>query len=247
VPANATRCGRGAAPKMARRLAMYALALHPFSLAKSSSGGGVEYVYDPTAFKLPSDSPPMLHGHGLAKDLDGTIYFTYVVNATTPGPNDRCLVQFAPQNGVYSGEGKMIGDPLLSQGTPHGLRIDSDSDLYHANNNQVVRKTSLDGTIKWTTFDPPNNDSAYWPYMPTDAVVAPPGSNNLFVSDGYGSSFVHLMDAESGEWSNLTFGGPSGGGSDHGQLNTYGLPPTADRSPPSASYTTPLHRSTITD
>jgi len=166
----------------------------------------------------------MQHGHGLAKDVDGIVYLTYVVDGE-PSPTDQCLVVFTPDpvTGLY-GEGVLVGDAALSQGTPHGLRIDysgSEASLYHANNNQVIRKTTLSGEMIWTGgLMPPNNESDFWPYMPTDAVVAPPGSSNLYVSDGYGSSYVHLMDAGTGEWTGLTFGGNGDDSAAHGNLNT---------------------------
>ena len=44
------------------------------------------------------------------------------------------------------------GGTKLCSGTPHGLKLaveDSKQYLYHANNNQKLTKTTLDGTIVW--------------------------------------------------------------------------------------------------
>lgn len=48
--------------------------------------------------------------------------------------------------------------------------------------------------------------TSFWPCLPTDAVV-PLGSSTVYVADGYGSSFVHLLDASSGEYLGTSFGG----------------------------------------
>lgn len=191
-----------------------------FFLTNAVTLDSFRWEYDESLLKVPADAPPMLHGHGLAKDTSGNIYFTYVVaNASS---EDRCLVKFSPSDSYALGQ--MQGDPTLSQGTPHGLRIDYESDemayLYHSNNDQVVRKTDLNGSIKWTGGQtPPNNESIFWPYMPTDAVVAPPGGSLLFVADGYGSSYIHVMNSSTGTWLNpdFSFGGL---GVEHGKFHT---------------------------
>lgn len=44
------------------------------------------------------------------------------------------------------------GNSTLCSGTPHGLKIVTEGDqqyLYHANNNQKLTKTTLDGSIIW--------------------------------------------------------------------------------------------------
>jgi DNA-binding beta-propeller fold protein YncE len=126
------------------------------------------------------------------------IYFTYEPTHVTD--TTRALVRFAPDG---TG-GELLGDNnVLAWGVPHGLRLSEEPDgdfLYHANNGHVVHKTDLEGLVVWSN----NVTSAwtgtrFWPCLPTDAVV-PPGSNIVYVADGYGSSFVHLLDARSGEY-----------------------------------------------
>lgn len=121
----------------------------------------------------------------------------------------KALVQFS--NNLRTA--KILGDPLLSLGVPHGLRIEHDelaqqSFLYHANNEAIVTKTNLFGDIvwlanlsNWKTLYP-----KYWPVKPTDAVVVP-GTNILLVADGYGSSYIHMFDKYSGEYLKNSWGG----------------------------------------
>jgi hypothetical protein len=209
------------------KLGMSLLMLRLLVLPVVMSSGEItrlRYKYDETLLQLPADAPEMLNGHGLAKDVDGNVYFTYELASDAAKGAAQCLVRFSPSDGYAIGV--MEGDGALSEGTPHGLRIDygggvSAAQLYHANNNQAIRKTDLNGSVLWTGgLTPPNNASEYWPYMPTDAVVAPPGGEKLFVADGYGSSYVHVMDAATGEWldPDASFGG--GGGAAHGELHT---------------------------
>ena len=77
----------------------------------------------------------------------------------------------------------------LSQGVPHGLRLEHDAAdgkdyLYHANNNALIFKTTTDGELiykidlsDWQTKNP-----KFWPCKPTDANVV---GDTLYVSDGY--------------------------------------------------------------
>jgi hypothetical protein len=113
----------------------------------------------------------------------------------------QVLVRFTPDGKTPT----LLGQPGpegLSQGTPHGLRIEHEeatgsSFLYHCNNGALLFKTTLDGEILWQTdlsgwkTDP--KLQKYTPIVPTDAIVVP-GTNHLLVADGYGSSFVHVFD-----------------------------------------------------
>lgn len=66
--------------------------------------------------------------------------------------------------------GEIFGNEDLCAGTPHGLRISNEGNetfLYHANNNQVLHKTDLEGNIIWSVRGPPNNDTKFNPYKPT--------------------------------------------------------------------------------
>jgi len=162
------------------------------------------FRYRPDLLRLPP-SVEMANGHGLAKDRHGRIYFTYEPARVTP--DTRALVRFAPDG---SG-GELLGeDSALAMGVPHGLRLSEEPGgdfLYHANNAHAVHKTDLQGRVMWS-----NNLTAawaggpFWPCLPTDAVV-PPGSDVVYVADGYGSSYVHLLDVHTGEYVGTSFGG----------------------------------------
>ena len=133
------------------------------------------------------------------------IYFTYEPLRVTDAT--RVLVRFS-KDGTG---GELLGDDnTLAWGVPHGLRISYEDDgafFYHANNGHVVHKTDLEGKVLWS-----NNvtdawmGTPFWPCLPTDAIV-PPGSDVVYVADGYGSSYVHLLDAKTGAYSGRSFGG----------------------------------------
>jgi hypothetical protein len=153
------------------------------------------------------DPSQLLNGHGLCRDEAGNLYFTY--QPTTVTPTTKALVVFS--NGLQTAT--LIGDPKLALGTPHGLRIENDkkamqSYLYHANNAAIVTKTTLAGEImwmanltNWETLYP-----HYWPIRPTDAVVVP-DTDVLLVADGYGSSYIHMFDKNTGVYLKNSWGG----------------------------------------
>jgi hypothetical protein len=132
------------------------------------------------------------HSTSGAKSLvSSQIYFTYVSNKVVE--STRALIRFRPD-----GTGaELMGDSnQLAWGTPHGLRISHEANgsfLYHANNNQMLYKTTLDGTLVWATnatyfFA----GTKYWPIRPTDLVVI--GAGIGIVADGYGSRCCFLFE-----------------------------------------------------
>jgi hypothetical protein len=174
-----------------------------------SGRGEFRYQYVPDKLVLP-DEVKMRNGHGLCKDTQGNIYFTFEPEKVEE--QTRCLVRFAPDgtNPVLLGS-----DNALAHGVPHGLNIDIDKDgnavLYHANNQATVHKTTLDGRILWTQKWSPQMGN----YKPTDA-VAPPGGDRVLIADGYGSSMIHALKASDGIYAGKSWGGL---GSAHGELN----------------------------
>ncbi len=172
--------------------------------------GAFRYEYVPTKLLLPPEAH-MKNGHGLCHDEAGNIYFTFEPEKVEA--HTRVLVRFAPDGtgGVLLGE-----DNKLALGVPHGLNIHTEKDgavyLDHANNAATVHKTTLEGKIMWTQVWPPQMGN----YKPTDAVV-PPGSDRVFVADGYGSSMIHALRRKDGVYDGKSWGGT---GKSHGELHT---------------------------
>lgn len=179
-----------------------------------SGQGRWRYQFIPNLLNLPaSEANNDQNGHGLCKDTDGNIYFTFVPKKVTE--TTQVLVRFAPDGT----RGTLLGKPGpsgLSAGIPHGLRFEYDAELkqsflYHANNDATVIKTTLDGEVIWTAnFSHWKTEKPhFWPYKPTDAVVVPGNKSVLLVADGYGSSFIHQLDKHTGTYlgEDKTFGG----------------------------------------
>jgi len=174
-----------------------------------SGSGAFRYQYIPERLALP-DSVKMRHGHGLCRDRDGNIYFTY--ESETVDSNTRALIRFAPDG---TGATLLGSDNALANGVPHGLSISYEKDgtpvLYHANNQATVHKTTLDGTILWTQKWSPQMGN----YKPTDS-AAPPDGDQVLIADGYGSSMIHALKTGDGIYAGKSWGGL---GSAHGELN----------------------------
>jgi len=175
-----------------------------------SGQGDFVFEYDPTTLQKSLfgliDPSQLLNGHGLCKDQQGNLYFTF--QPAVVGPTSQALVRFSP-----TFEASLSGHPLLSQGVPHGLRIEHDpkvkqSFLYHANNAATITKTTLDGNIIWmSNFSSWQSQyPQYWPILPTDAVVVP-NTDILLVADGYGSSYIHMLDKNTGTYLGKSWGG----------------------------------------
>lgn len=169
--------------------------------------GRFRYQHLPEKLQLPAEVK-MKHGHGLCRDDAGNIYFTFEPQE----PKGQVLVRFSPD-----GTGAvLLGDPKLATGVPHGLNIYSEPDcttyLLHANNAATVHKTTLEGAIVWTQKWSPQMGN----YKPTDVVV-PPGSQRLFVADGYGSHMIHALRCNDGVYDGKSWGGK---GSESGEFNT---------------------------
>jgi hypothetical protein len=108
--------------------------------------GDFKYQYMPDLLKAPAGAS-LTNCHGLVTDKDGNIYLTYQNDAKT---DSNCLIKWNPDG--TGGEFMTGGNSTLCSGTPHGLKIKTEDGtpyLYHANNNQKLTKTTLDGTIVW--------------------------------------------------------------------------------------------------
>ena len=193
------------------------------SVVAATAGSGVSsaiisgtapyrYQYMPDLLQFPTELSPM-NDHGLTLDHLNNIILTYQPNAN----DSHCMVRWNPDGTGGTGFGP---GAELCAGTPHGLRLAHEGPnntpyLYHANNDQTLHKTDMEGNIIWTVSGPPGNNTKYLPYKPT-WFSTPPGSPYVFMADGYGSSLIHVFTTE-GEYTGHTFGGK---GTKDGQFQT---------------------------
>jgi hypothetical protein len=164
--------------------------------------------------------------HGVVEDSQGNIYVHHTVHSTSESADS--MVVFDNTGRFVRSWGKEF------RGVAHGLHIQKegrDEFLYLTVNaanprmspqpemQAVVVKTTPRGEIVWKIQGPPDVD-AYKPaadgtpkrYNPTNVAIAPNG--DVYVADGYGSSFINQYNSRA-EYIR-TFGGR---GADPGQLN----------------------------
>lgn len=125
--------------------------------------------------------------HGLAEDSQGRIYVAHTVNGSSVS-SDAVL--------VFDRDGKFIKSWGADfRGGAHGLDVrkeGSDEFLYHCDTRRrLVVKTDLNGNVIWERGMPKEAGVYEKPdqYCPTNVAFAPNG--DLFVGDGYGSSYIH--------------------------------------------------------
>jgi hypothetical protein len=164
--------------------------------------------------------------HGVVEDSERRIYVHHTVHATSETPDS--IVVFDENGKFVRSWGKEL------RGVAHGLHVRKEGReefLYLTANaanprmspppamQAVVLKTTLTGEIVWKIDRPPDIE-AYRPaadgtpkrYNPTNVAIAPNG--DVYVGDGYGSSYINQYNGK-GEYIR-TFGGK---GSEPGQLN----------------------------
>jgi hypothetical protein len=172
--------------------------------------------------------PPQIkwgNTHGVVEDAQGHIHVHHTVHATSDSPDT--MVVFDRRGKFVRSWGKEF------RGVAHGLHIRKEGReefLYLTANaanpkatpqpelQAVVMKTTLKGEPVWKIQGPPDVD-AYKPgadgrvprYNPTNVAIAPNG--DVYVGDGYGSSYMNQYNAKA-EYIR-TFGGR---GSEPGQL-----------------------------
>jgi hypothetical protein len=156
--------------------------------AKRTILGSGEYTYECHHDWL---TPPdhLLFGdtQGLAVDAHGRIYLAHTVGSGSVGSDTIC---------VYDPHGKFITSwGSQFRGGAHGLDIrkeGSEEFLYHCDTaHRKVTKTTLSGDVVWQKGVP--TESGVYPsedkWCPTNVAFDPNG--DLFVADGYGSSYIH--------------------------------------------------------
>ncbi len=164
--------------------------------------------------------------HGVVEDSQGNIYIHHTVYKDSESPDTMV---------VFDAKGKFVRSwGKEFRGVAHGLHIRQEGSteyLYLTVNaanarlnpqpemSAVVLKTTTKGESVWKIQGPPPDIDAYKPgpdgkakaYNPTNVAIAPNG--DVYVADGYGSSYVNQYNSKA-EYIR-TFGGR---GAEAGQL-----------------------------
>lgn len=153
--------------------------------------------------------------HGVSVDSAGHVYVHHTVHASSASSDTMV---------VFDSKGKFVRSwGAEFKGGAHGLTLRKegrDEFLYLCDTRRsVVVKTTLTGEKVWE-IGYPKESPAYAPapdgkprrYSPTNLAIASNG--DVYVADGYGSSYVNVYSSK-GEWK-FTFGGK---GKDAGQLD----------------------------
>ena len=116
--------------------------------------GEFRYVYEETKLQMPPGANPP-YSHGVELDDDANLYLTYFDSADS----GRCLLKWSPADGYTKYEVIGHGSEMCQSGDhsngPHGLRISKEASgtyFYHANNNQALFKTTLEGKVLWSVY-----------------------------------------------------------------------------------------------
>ena len=144
--------------------------------------------------------------HGVIEDSQGRIYVHHTVNASSESSDS--MVVFDDKGKFIKSWGKEF------KGGAHGLHIQKEGStefLYLCDTRRgVVVKATLDGEEVFSLGYPdvseaykPGTDGKKPKYSPTNLAIAPNG--DLYVGDGYGSSYINQYDHK-GEYIR-TFGG----------------------------------------
>jgi hypothetical protein len=203
--------------------------------------GNWTYVFEPLT--LPHDCA-MEHAHGISIDesSDGDSIISIIVTYKDANDPSKCLLKWSSKNayGEYNEPAEYLGPgEALCRGVPHGLATarektirssnehDEEYVLYHANNEQALYKTRMDGSIIWSSLGPPPqtqtpttlfSDDDDTLYRPTWIAVAPDHvSPYLYVADGYGSNSIYVYYKSNGTYTGHVFGG---NGTAHGKFQT---------------------------
>jgi hypothetical protein len=152
---------------------------------------------------------------GLAQDASGRIYVSHTVH-----PQSLCKDAIA----VFDAEGRFLTSwGTMPCGGAHGLDLRQETGtefLYHCDTaRRKVVKTTLSGDVVWEQ-GVPRESGLYGsedPFIPTNVAFGP--DNDFYVTDGYGSDWIHHFDGD-GRYLH-SFGGK---GSEPGKvMNAHGI------------------------
>ncbi len=130
--------------------------------------------------------------HGLAQDAAGRIYVAHTVHAESSRP--EAVVVFDEAGAFEDAWGAEF------RGGAHGLDVRSENGeefLYHCDTRRrLLVKTDLAGRQVWEAGYPAQSGVYAAPekFCPTNIAFHPGG--DLFLGDGYGSSYIHRYTAE---------------------------------------------------
>ncbi len=179
--------------------------------------GSDDHVYEVHHDWLtPPDSIKWGDTHGIAVDSHHRIYIAHTVHPTSVKPDAVC---------VFDDKGKFIkswGSEF--KGGAHGLDLRKESGhefLYHCDTRRrLVVKTDLDGNVVWSKGVPMESgvykDASG--FCPTNVAFLPDDKTHhgdIFVGDGYGSSYMHRFSKD-GEYRSVVVGP----GTEPGKLRT---------------------------
>ena len=179
--------------------------------------GSGDFVYEVHHDWLtPPDDIKWGDTHGLAIDSHRRIYVAHTVNPASVKPDAVC---------VFDDKGKFIkswGSEF--KGGAHGLDLrkeDGHELLYHCDTRRrLVVKTDLDGNVIWSKGVPMESgvykDASG--FCPTNVAFLPDDKTyhgDIFVGDGYGSSYMHRYSKD-GDYKGVVIGP----GTEPGKLRT---------------------------
>ena len=177
------------------------------------------YVYEPEILPIPVEAN-IEHAHGIfvsssgggdgsdeVDNDDDDDDFKVIITYKDQSDDSKCLLGW--KNDLTKPAEFLGPGSKLCSGVPHGLSaiVDGQGEvyLYHANNEQHLSKTTLNGRIIWTHNQvKPVNDSS--PFRPT-WFAGEPNSPYLYLTDGYGSSRIYLYYKTNGTYAGQYFGG----------------------------------------
>lgn len=181
------------------------------------------------------------HVHGITQGNDGNIYVSFATWGSH-NKDTRSLLTF-DKHGQFI---QTLGTKEDAYGEPHGLdgRMENGNySLYLSNNMGEVYKTDTQLQRLWSSNFPAemsmysrdfqNNRNAFRdflytrfynnslpipaPYVPCNIAFHPDGKR-LYLADCYGSSYIHILSAQTGEYLGRSFGGKGS------EINQYDTP-----------------------
>ncbi|MFK5920567.1 MAG: hypothetical protein QM496_00185 [Verrucomicrobiota bacterium] len=165
--------------------------------------GQASYSFEliPDGISLPKkQADNAQHYHGVKFDSNGRCYVIYTTYEDKRSEATRAMARWSSDFSQVD----LLGERSWAEGEIHGINLWTDGDekkwILFANTHGSVTQTNSQGAASnkagdflWTQNDHPYPEA----YKPTSAVGIATGGN-VFVSDGYGSSRVHLRRKNSG-------------------------------------------------